>query len=88
MREPVGEQGDSSDIQGHRKCLEEPALSQAPGFILVSGALGKRHESQVGISSEVKMSVKTEGRGTGYGQMHPMVPLKCTVIMNLNLKNA
>lgn len=48
MKKSVWEKGnDSKDIQGHRKCLEDPALSQAPEFILVSGALEKKHKGQV-----------------------------------------
>lgn len=53
------------DIQGHRKCLENPAVSQPPGFILVSGPLEMRHKGQGEVSSEVQMSVKTEGREEG-----------------------
>lgn len=48
MKKSVWEKGnDSKDIQGPRKCLEDPALSQAPEFILVSGALEKKHKGQV-----------------------------------------
>lgn len=88
MRKLVWEKGKSRDIQGHRKCSEDPALSQAPRFILVSGAPEKRHKNQVGVSSEVQMSVKTEGRATGHRQMYHMVLLKCTVTVNLILKHA
>lgn len=55
MRESIWEKNkDSRDIQGHRECLEDPALSQAPEFILVSGALEKKHKSQVRFPGKLR----------------------------------
>lgn len=76
---PIWEKDSSKDIQSHRKCLEDPALSQPPGFFLFAWELEKRQEGQVGLSSEVQMSVKTNNGESGYGQMFYMFPLKCRV---------